>query len=169
MHSKPTLVRTSCILVIALLATGLSACDSPTATEDDLLTRVKNATAQFTSSTAAIDAGYTPDEHCVAHPDLGGMGQHWVNQDLVDPTFDAMQPEALLYEPTAGGLQLVGVEYIVINAGQPRPEFDGQPFDEGGVPPLMEAGVPHWSLHVWAHRDNPSGTFAPFNPAVTCE
>jgi hypothetical protein len=27
---------------------------------------------------------------------------------------------------------------------------------------------PHYELHVWTHRDNPSGMFAEWNPNVTC-
>jgi hypothetical protein len=27
---------------------------------------------------------------------------------------------------------------------------------------------PHYELHVWTHRPNPSGLFAEWNPAVTC-
>ena len=27
---------------------------------------------------------------------------------------------------------------------------------------------PHYDLHVWLFRDNPNGTFAPFNPNVSC-
>ncbi|MGI8743126.1 MAG: hypothetical protein ACR2NN_11265 [Bryobacteraceae bacterium] len=43
------------------------------------------------------------------------MGQHYVNGDLVaDGEIDASKPEALIYEPSQGGLQLVGVEFVVI-------------------------------------------------------
>ena len=27
---------------------------------------------------------------------------------------------------------------------------------------------PHYDLHVWLHRENPRGVFAPFNPNATC-
>ena len=27
---------------------------------------------------------------------------------------------------------------------------------------------PHYDLHVWLYRDNPSGMFAQFNPNVSC-
>jgi hypothetical protein len=93
------------------------------------------------------------------------MGFHWVNETIVDPVFDPMQPEALVYAPDKHGKQrLVAVEYIVINVGQPAPVFDGQPFDVGGTP----VPVPHWSLHVWAFENNPSGLFFPWNPTITC-
>lgn len=155
-----------CLLVLAALACE----ESSAAPERDLLATVRDETARFSSTTAAVEAGYVPDDHCVVHPEMGGMGFHWLAEDLVDPAFDPLQPEALLYAPTPdGGRQLVGVEYIVIDAGQGRPSFDGHPFDEGGVPPLTEQGVPHWSLHVWAHLENADGTFTPFNPAVTCD
>ena len=96
---------------------------------------------------------------------LGGMGFHWVNPALVDPVFDPLQPEAVLYAPGPGGqLRLIGLEYIVINTGQPAPQFGTQPFDVGGTP----IQAPHWSLHLWLYEPNPSGLFAPFNPNVSC-
>jgi hypothetical protein len=29
--------------------------------------------------------------------------------------------------------------------------------------------MPHFDRHVWLYRDNPTGMFSPFNPAVTCQ
>ncbi len=134
--------------------------------QSQLLLSVRRATARFHSTAQAIAAGYEPDEHCVSAPGLGGMGFHWVNPSLVDPVFDPLKPEAILYAPGPGGnLRLIAVEYIVINVGQPRPMFGDHPFDVGGTP----VPVPHWSLHVWVHENNPSGIFAPFNPNVSCE
>jgi hypothetical protein len=94
------------------------------------------------------------------------MGHHWVNQTLVDPVFRPGKPEALLYARDQNGrLQLVAVEYIVLDVGQPAPTFAGQAFDVGGTP----VPVPHWSLHVWLYQTNPAGLFTPFNPTVDCE
>lgn len=136
-----------------------------TATETNLLGSVKDATAKFHSTTQAIMAGYEADEHCVSAPGLGGMGYHWVNFSLVDPVFDPLKPEAVLYATGPGGkLKLIALEYIVINVGQPRPMFGDHPFDIGGTP----VPAPHWSQHVWLFENNPSGIFAPFNPNVTC-
>jgi hypothetical protein len=161
--------RITYIITLALLVV-VAGCDSGTTpVEDDLLTQVQQATAHFADTDAAIQAGYEPDDHCVAHPDLGGMGHHWVNGPLIDPVFEPMAPEALLYAPDGDSYRLIGVEYIVIDVGQEHPHFDGHPFDVGGVPPLMDAGVDHWSLHVWVHEHNPSGMFAPFNPNVSCD
>ena len=133
--------------------------------ETELLKSVRNATAKYHSTAEAMTAGHLPDDHCVSVPGLGGMGYHWVNPSLVDPVFDPLKPEAILYATGPGGnLRLVALEYIVINVGQPRPMFGNQPFDVNGTP----VPVPHWSLHVWLYESNPSGMFRPFNPNVSC-
>lgn len=138
----------------------------PGGLETDLLKSVRNATSRFHSTTQAINAGYQPTDHCVSVPNLGGMGYHWVNPSLVDPVFDPLKPEAVLYAKGPGGnLRLIALEYIVINVGQPRPMFGDQPFDINGTP----VPVPHWSLHVWLYENNPAGMFTPFNPNVSCQ
>ncbi len=133
--------------------------------EAKLIKSVHSANAKYNSSSLAIMDGYQPDDHCVSVPGLGGMGYHWANPALVDETFDPLKPEVLLYAKGPGGnLRLIGVEYIVINAGQARPVFGNQPFEVGGTPLPM----PHWSLHAWVFEPNPSGMFAPFNPNIIC-
>ncbi len=132
---------------------------------DQLLKAVKQATARFNSTTQANRAGYYGDDHCASDPDLGGMGYHWANFDLVDPIFNPLQPEVLLYERDKNGnYKLVGVEYIVINIGQDHPHFGDHPFDIGGTP----VPVDHWSLHVWLYKENPNGIFTPYNPNISC-
>lgn len=129
-----------------------------------LATRVHAATARFHSTVQATKAGYAVASPCVASP-AGGMGFHWVNGALVDPVFEPLRPEAILYAPDAnGGLKKVAVEYIVVNVGEPAPTFGDQAFTVGGAP----LPVPHWTLHVWLDEANPSGLFAPFNPNVSC-
>jgi len=130
-----------------------------------LLQSVKQATARYNSTVQAVRAGYQPDDHCVAHPVLGGMGYHWANPTLVDSVFDPLKPEVILYASgPSGNPELVAVEYIVIDVGQPHPHFGDHPFDVGGTP----IPVPHYSLHVWLYKDNPNGIFTPFNPNVSC-
>jgi hypothetical protein len=144
----------------------------PVRAHGDLFRAVRQETSRFNSTALAQRAGYAPPPpgQCVSHPELGAMGYHWVNGSLVDPVFDPMRPEALLYAPGQGGnLRLVGVEYIVIDVGQPHPHFGHHPFDVGGVPPLTAAGVPHYSLHVWVHETNPDGDFLPYNRNVSCD
>jgi hypothetical protein len=128
---------------------------------DELLKSVRAATSKFNSSVQAIRAGYDPSDHCVPQ-----MGYHWVNTSLVDPVFDLLKPEAILYAKGPGGnLRMVGVEYIVVNVGQPAPMFGSQPFDVGGTP----LPIPHWSLHVWLYEENTNGMFVNYNPAITCQ
>jgi hypothetical protein len=151
------------------------------AAHGDLIKAVRQRTSRYNATVQAIRAGYVPDDHCVAHPEFGGMGFHWVNQGLVGFDYDPLQPQVVLYAPRRGNNpELVGVEYVVLApphvwemeedeieaflAGEARPDFNGYPFDIGGTP----VPVPHWSLHVWLHKHNPSGMFAPFNPNVSC-
>lgn len=96
----------------------------------------------------------------------GAMGYHYLNESLVDGEVALLKPELLIYEAQAdGSLELVAVEYIV-------------PFDQwtAEVPPTLldqqfgrteKFGI--YALHIWAWRDNPSGTFASWNATVTCE
>jgi hypothetical protein len=129
-----------------------------------LAKQLRQSVARFNSTTQASQAGYVEASPCISAPP-GGMGFHWVNDGLVDPVFDALKPEAVLYEQSKNGqYRLVAVEYIVIDVGQPAPTFAGQPFDVGGTP----VPVPHWSLHVWINKANPAGMFMPFNPEVVC-
>lgn len=132
--------------------------------ESQLLRSVRQATARFNSTNQALEAGYLQTSHCVSSP-AGGMGYHWVNPSLIDPVFNPLEPEVVLYATGPGGnLKLVAVEYLVMDVGQPRPSFDGHLFDIGGAP----IPAPHWTLHVWVYEYNPAGTFAKFNPNVTC-
>lgn len=135
------------------------------ATQNQLLAQVRRATAKYQRIAVAQADGYVLIPHCVSDPDLGGMGYHAVNEDLIGPEFDPLKPQALLYELTAGGkYNLVGVEYIVIDIGQPQPYFGSQAFDIGGTP----IPAPHYSLHVWIWKANPNGMYTPYNPNVSC-
>src|SRR6266446_6943507 len=80
-----------------------------------LVQLVRDATKQFVDVNAATAAGYQPFLGCVSGPDNGAMGYHYVNSTLVgDGELDASRPEALIYEASGDGLQLVGVEFVVI-------------------------------------------------------
>jgi len=131
-----------------------------------LLAQVSRATSKYQRVEVAIEDGYIEASPCVYNEELGaGMGYHFVNENLVDPVFDPLKPEALLYERGQNGkLKLVGVEYIVIDVGQPHPYFGDHPFDVGGTP----VPVDHYSLHVWIWKHNPLGMYSPYNPNVDC-
>jgi hypothetical protein len=123
----------------------------------------------------------------------GAMGVHYVRPDLLGITrppsprvngdgthTDFREPSILIYEPQAdGSMELVAVENLVFAhawtaAGNTeRPSFHGVPYDsmsDDPKTPTDEAHMfePHFDRHVWIYRDNPSGVFTPFNPAVTC-
>jgi len=99
------------------------------------------------------------------------MGVHYVRFDQLDGTIDPLAPEALVYEPLAGGGQrLVAVEWIVPASawtGAQPPELFGHQFNyeaEGN-----EFGIfPFYELHVWIWQPNPLGTFYEWNPMVSC-
>ncbi|WP_155265415.1 hypothetical protein [Sphingomonas segetis] len=124
----------------------------------------------------------------------GGMGLHYVRKDLIgiQPRAqgrrvagtkihtDFLRPSMLVYEPQRhGGLKLVAVENLVFQsawkaAGHAKPPtFHGRPYvllKDNPATKVDEAHgfEPHYELHVWAFRHNPSGMFKEFNPAVTC-
>ncbi|MCU1232722.1 MAG: hypothetical protein JWP63_689 [Candidatus Solibacter sp.] len=135
---------------------------------------VRNAARQFIDVNAATAARYQPAFGCVTGPDHGAMGIHYVNGTLVgDGEIDANHPEALIYEPSKGGLQLVGVEYIVdaatwMSHHNAPPMLEGQAFQLVGSPNRYGLS-PFFELHVWAWRDNPNGAFVDWNNKVSCE
>ncbi|HVS02764.1 MAG TPA: hypothetical protein VMT16_08350 [Thermoanaerobaculia bacterium] len=125
--------------------------------------------------------------------ELGAMGIHYFRPDLLGITataprvdgngthIDFLQPSILIYEPQAdGGLELVAVENLVFQeswhaAGHDGPPaFHGVPYETMIDDPETEIDEAHmfeahYDRHVWVFRDNPSGVFAQFNPAVSCE
>lgn len=170
-----TFAATSAVVLgssVALLSGGASASPS------DDLKAAKAATARFHSQTQAAAAGYAPfggfHEPCIFSP-AGTMGFHYENAALLDDhTMDSTRPEVLLYAPTAdGGRELVAVEYVKADADQnlattdDRPSLFGHAFD-GPMPGHHPGMGVHYDLHVWLFANNPSGIFAPFNPALTC-
>ena len=139
-----------------------------------LVQLVRDATRQFVDVNAATAAGYQPFLGCVSGPDHGAMGNHYVNGALVgDGELDASRPEVLIYEASDGGLQLVGVEFVVfadtwLAHHDSAPVLEGQSFQFVSSP--NRYGLPaHFELHVWAWRDNPNGAFVDWNNQVSCE
>ncbi len=139
-----------------------------------LVELVRIATRQFIDVNLAAAANYHPAFGCVSGPDHGAMGVHYINGDLVgDGEVDASHPEALIYEPSNGGLRLVGVEFIVDAAtwmkNHPSPPMlEGQAFQLVNSPNRYGLAA-FFELHVWAWRDNPNGAFVDWNTKVSCE
>jgi hypothetical protein len=159
------------LITLTSIASASSGSAKPATT---LAETVRQATAQYKDVGKAEAAGYAFLHGCVSGPQEGAMGIHFANGGLVgDGLLDASHPEALLYEPKDGKLQLVGVEYVVIadawNASHSAPPvLMGQLFNYVGAP--NRYGLPaFYELHVWAWQRNPNGLFADWNPRVSCE
>ena len=142
----------------------------PAAREDDGLSAIRNATARFQDVDVARDYGYIEASGCEEHPQLGGMGIHFLHPGLAsDGKVVPSQPEILLYAPTEDGYTLVGVEYFVAEqaAAGRRPSVLGRSFD--GPMPGHGGDMPsHYDLHVWAWMHNPAGASAAWNPDLSC-
>jgi hypothetical protein len=142
---------------------------------EGLVRVVRDATRRFHDVSVAEAEGYALQFGCVSSNDVGAMGLHFVNMPLVvDGVLDATRPEIVLYEPLSNGrLRLTGADYLVLadawhqnNSGPP--ELMGQLFHLFESPNRF--GLPaFYTLHVWAWKDNPSGTFVNWHPRISCE
>lgn len=154
-------------LLLALAATPSFAHDAAMDTgPNPLADSVRDANARFADVAVALKEGYAPIP-CVSGADGGAMGIHYVNGALIeDEVIDLAHPEAVMYEPgPEGKLELIAVEYITTKGPA---ELGGHLFSFVNAP--NRYGLPaFYELHVWAWRQNPTGTFADMNPAVSCD
>ena len=137
---------------------------------------VRQATERFRDVGVAETEEYKLLFGCVSGSDWGAMGLHYVNLPLVmDGELDPTRPEIILYEAMPNGrLKLTGADYLVLadawEAKHPgtTPDLMGQLLhyfespNRFGLPPF-------YTLHVWAWKDNPSGTFVNWHPKVSCD
>jgi hypothetical protein len=140
-----------------------------------LVEEVRAATTSFRDARDVPD-GYGAVLGCVSGPEVGAMGVHFVNGELLmNNELRPDQPEALIYEFKDGRSRLVGVEFIVLasvwhadHAPNDPPVLEGQLLHFVDSPNRF--GLPaHYELHVWAWRDNPNGAFVDWNTRVSCE
>jgi hypothetical protein len=170
------ITRTAFAVVAVLAATGAAptadAHDStghdhvPTTMRRSDRIAAQRATAADQDVEVAESAGYasTLDTLGCFEDPQGGMGVHYVNRALLDDTVDLRRPEALVYELRADGsiAGLVAHEYIVpVDAWTST-----RPPKLAGVPLHRHPTLPLWVLHTWLWKENPSGDFADWNPAV---
>jgi protein-S-isoprenylcysteine O-methyltransferase Ste14 len=137
---------------------------------------VRESTERFRDVRVAEAEGYGLLFGCVSGPDLGAMGLHYVNFPLVmDGELDATRPEIVIYEAMPNGdLKITGADYLVLadawdakHPGAP-PQLMGQLFHLFESPNRF--GLPaFYTLHVWAWKDNPNGTFVNWHPNVSCD
>lgn len=172
--STSRLMRAFGLAVVALSVPVLAASAFPGGGQSSVAA-VRNATAKFHDLEAAKNAGYAEFYLCTDQAGAGAMGQHYVNIDLVlDPAIDPLRPEALVYEPKAGGgYRLVGVEYVTFQAawaeafGATTPTVLGMNLKPVGDP--NRYGLPpFFQRHVWAWAPNPRGMYDDWNSRVSC-
>lgn len=172
------------------------AAEPPRTQPYESLSYIRAQTARFQDVNVALAEGYFPASDCDAAPPgkSGSMGVHFIRPDLlkVQPQpngrmggmgthTDFREPGILLYEPRPGGKwELVGIENLVFAdaweaAGNKKPpSFRGRDYnymEDNPATPQDEAHnfERHYDLHVWLYRKNPTGTYEPWNPDVTCE
>jgi hypothetical protein len=175
-HATAVLAVLAVVLVVSAAALAGSRAFSG-------LGAARDATTQFKSLSLARGAGYglLKDKKgiaCIAMdsmPGMGAMGVHYAKPALVgDGKLNIETPEALVYQPLAGGkLSLAAVEYVVLKKDwdkqyNKRPVLFGHTFNF--TPAGNRFGLPaYYSLHVWLFKKNPSGEFTMWNPSVKCK
>jgi len=147
-------------LVLLLFAGQAMAADGP------LVEKVRKANDRFRDVKVAIAEGYSPIP-CASGLTGGAMGIHYVNGELLKSgKVDVEHPQAIMYEPQAGGkLDLIAVEYIAFKGPA---SLEGHLFNFVSEPNRYGLDK-FYEMHVWAWRENPTGTFADMNPKVSCD
>ena len=148
----------------------------PNPQENALVLAVRDATARFKNVAQANLEGYSLLFGCVSGGDFGAMGLHFTNASLVfdGGELDITRPEIVLYEPTPnGGVRITGADYLVLKADWDAkhanpPELMGQLFHLFDSPNRFGLDA-FYTLHVWAWKENPNGTFTNWNPNVSCD
>jgi hypothetical protein len=141
-------------------STNAEADESLSAATLEELALARNATAKYHDVEQALADGY------VRRGSAPGEGIHFVKASLIDCTFDAEHPEALLYVPSGEGLRLVGAEYSVPSScTTTAPEGFSGDADEWEA---NAEGRAVWGLVAWLWMANPNGIFAePPHPLIS--
>jgi hypothetical protein len=147
----------------------------PPSPSGDLVQAVRESTRRFRDVKVAEAEGYSLLFGCVSGPDSGAMGLHYVNLPLVgDGELDPTRPEIVIYEPQPdGSLRLIGADFLVF-ADTWHATHSATPELMGQLLHLFESpnrfGLPaFYTLHVWAWKHNPNGTFVNWHPQVSCD
>jgi hypothetical protein len=119
------------------------------------LAQAKAAAGRYHDIRQAIADGY--EDIGVVIPN---MGRHFLNNGLLDGSFDADHPELLVYTPDSA--KLVAVEYAVPIAVSPQAPEGFQ----GSADEWVQFGGTLWTLHAWVWNDNPDGVFHSTNSRV---
>jgi hypothetical protein len=181
------LVVTSALALACMRPIDLSAQDASRTAADhgvrshdrapssEFVNAVREATGRFRDVSVAEAEGYALMFGCVSGPDWGAMGLHYVNLPLVtDGVLDPSRPEIVIYEPLPNGrLRLIGADFLVFASdwhatNSATPQLGGQLLHLFESPNRF--GLPDfYTLHVWAWKDNPAGTFSNWHSKVSCD
>jgi len=177
-RSQP--MKAAALLVLSLgLPVAASAADpgsslsTPRPNRSPLVDKVRAATERYQDINVALHETppFVVGTPCVTGPNEGAMGVHLVRPDRIfDGILNAEEPEALIYEPGAGGTyRFVGVEFIAAaSTVDPGPSLEGHLLNYVGEP--NRYGLPaFYEMHVWAWEDNPKGNFVDWNTNVSCD
>ncbi|HEU4692224.1 MAG TPA: isoprenylcysteine carboxylmethyltransferase family protein [Vicinamibacterales bacterium] len=145
---------------------------------NELVRVVREATERFKDVSVAESEDYHLMFGCVTGDYSGAMGLHYVNLDVVfdGGELDPTRPEIVLYEPTPSGrLRITGADFLVIAEDWdkkypkgPPPQLMGQLFHRFEAPNRF--GLPaFYTLHVWAWKESPTGTFVNWHNNVSCD
>ena len=132
---------------------------SSNATLNQELALARASTAKYHNINKALADGYVDINLYIPN-----MGWHFLNEDLLDDTFEIDKPEILVYaDKPGGGYRLVALEYAV-----PLPLSVDPPAGFTGDDDVWfeNVGAGIWALHAWVWLHNPDGIFADFNPNV---
>jgi hypothetical protein len=180
-------MKFGCVLVAVVMLTGSSLATARAQDSQhrhssgegkaagDLVKVVREATERFKDVSVAEAEGYTLMFGCVSGPDWGAMGLHYVSLPLVlDPTLDPTRPEIVIYEPQPNGRpRLIGADFLVFaedwhKTNAATPQLMGQLLHLFESPNRF--GLPNfYTLHVWAWKDNPAGSFSNWHTRVSCD
>ena len=136
-----------------------------------------------------IAAPLTAPDGCISDMSAGGMGYHYSRfNNLGDNSIDLLDPEFLVYAPTAApardgvqGRRLGAVEYFIpystVWPGPADINFDRAPrlsdFSSfAGLPDVAMSPTRFggWAIHIWLWENNPGGMLTNYNAAVAkCE
>ncbi len=148
--------------------------NGPGGTAGALVKVVRENTERFKDVAVAEAEGYSLQFGCVSGPDSGAMGLHYVNFPFVlDGVIDPTKPEIVIYEPQPNGqLKLIGADFLVL-ADAWNAKHAGPPEMMGQLFHLFEApnrfGLPaFYTLHVWAWKESPTGSFVNWHQNVSC-
>ena len=187
MRSKRMATRVGCsiVCVLALMATSASPAQasgderhehkSREQQKSALVKALRESNARFHDVRVAEAEGYTLMFGCVSGGDFGAMGLHFVNPSLIgDDEVNPARPEIVIYEPLPNGRKrLIGADFLILKdvwdaKHASPPELMGQLFHLFDAPNRFGL-PPFYTLHVWAWKESPTGTFVNWHANVSCD